>query len=210
MASWPSNDRQDHHDLVVDVVTMTSQFRGMRAISLSHVAKHDNHVPVTPLIGSETGCHVDAMATVGRNHIGKNIKIKFQLGPFINLFMKAKRYQVGTKLLEIVPSFLKKCSGPLNCTFTHIFWYICLHDFHIDMMNTLLMTVPHLIYDEWTSERSERVNESYIAGTSEFLFILNVSWQRRKLLSLTHKHVPSNFFHKVFDVMCVLITIFEL
>ena len=38
------NDRQDHHVLVVDVVIM-------RALSQSHVAKYDNHVPVPPLIG---------------------------------------------------------------------------------------------------------------------------------------------------------------
>ena len=46
------NDRQDHHVLVADVVIMTSQCRCTRALSQSHVAKHDNHVPVTPLIGS--------------------------------------------------------------------------------------------------------------------------------------------------------------
>ena len=46
------DDRQDHHVLVVDVVIMTSQCRCTRALSQSHVAKHDNHVPVTLLIGS--------------------------------------------------------------------------------------------------------------------------------------------------------------
>ena len=48
------NDRQDHHVLVlvVDVVIMTSQCRCTRALSQWHVAKHDNHVPVTQLIGS--------------------------------------------------------------------------------------------------------------------------------------------------------------
>ena len=46
------NDRQDHHVLVAGVVIMTSQCRCARALSQSHVAKHDNHVPVTPLIGS--------------------------------------------------------------------------------------------------------------------------------------------------------------
>ena len=41
-----------------------------------------------------TGCHVDAMAVVWQNHIGKNIKITFKLRPSIhnriaNLFMEA-------------------------------------------------------------------------------------------------------------------------
>ena len=73
---------------------MTSQFRCTRAPSQSHVAKHDNHVPVMLLIGSRTGCNVDATAAIGRNHIGTNIKITLKLRPFIqnriaNLFMKA-------------------------------------------------------------------------------------------------------------------------
>ena len=46
------NDRQDHHVLVLDVVIMTSQCRCTRALSQSHVAKHVNHMPVAPLIGS--------------------------------------------------------------------------------------------------------------------------------------------------------------
>ena len=46
------DDRQDHHVLVVDVVIMTSQCRCTKAVTQSHVAKHDNHVPVTLLIGS--------------------------------------------------------------------------------------------------------------------------------------------------------------
>ena len=46
------NDRQDRHVLVVDVVIMTSQCRCTRALSQSQVANHDNHMPVTLLIGS--------------------------------------------------------------------------------------------------------------------------------------------------------------
>ena len=46
------NDRQDHHVLVAYVVIMTSKCRCTRALSPSHVAKHDNQEPVTPLIGS--------------------------------------------------------------------------------------------------------------------------------------------------------------
>ena len=72
------NDRRAHHVLVVDVVIMTSQCRCTRPLSQSHVAKHDNHVPVTPLISSGTGCHVDAMAAVWLTHIGKNIKTTFK------------------------------------------------------------------------------------------------------------------------------------
>ena len=51
------NDREDHHVLVVDVVMMTSQCRCTRALSESHIAKHDNHVPVAPygkIISSKT------------------------------------------------------------------------------------------------------------------------------------------------------------
>ena len=46
------NDRHDRHVLVVDVVIMTSQCRCTRALSQSQVVNHDNHVPVTPSIGS--------------------------------------------------------------------------------------------------------------------------------------------------------------
>ena len=87
------NDRQDHNVLVVDVVIMTSQCRCTRALSQSYVAKHDNHGPVTPLIGSGSGWHIDAMAAVRQNHIDTNIKITFKLMPSIhnritNLFLK--------------------------------------------------------------------------------------------------------------------------
>ena len=46
------NDRQDCHILVVNVVIMTSQCRCTRALSQSHAAKHDNHVPIVLLISS--------------------------------------------------------------------------------------------------------------------------------------------------------------
>ena len=108
------NDRKDHHVLVVDVVIMTSQCRCTRALSQSHVAKHDNHVPVAPLIGSGLGvmsmnwvsCNGCRMAKSNR----QNIKIIFKLRPSIhnriaNLFMEAWRYEVGTILLETVPPF---------------------------------------------------------------------------------------------------------
>ena len=88
-----------------------------RVLSQSYVAKHENHVPVTLLTASETGCHVDAMAVVWQNHIGKNIKITLELRPSIhngiaNLFMKAYKYQVDTILLGIVPLFVKKLGSP--------------------------------------------------------------------------------------------------
>ena len=70
----PPNDRQDHHVLVVDVVIMTSQCKSTRALSRSYVTKHDNHVPVTPWIGSGTGWYVDATAAVWQNYIGKQGK----------------------------------------------------------------------------------------------------------------------------------------
>ena len=91
--STPS-DRQDHHVLVVGIVIMTSQCRCARALSQSHVAKHDNHVPLTPLIGSRTGCHVDAMAAVWQIISVKKKKNTFKLRPSIhnriaNLFTKS-------------------------------------------------------------------------------------------------------------------------
>ena len=63
------------------------------------------------------GCHVDAMAAVWQNHIGKNIKITFKWRPSIhnriaNVSMKAKRYQVSKIIFEIVPPFLKKPGSP--------------------------------------------------------------------------------------------------
>ena len=63
------------------------------------------------------GYHVDAMAVVQQNRIGKNIEITFKLRPSIHnhiakLFMGASRYQVGTILVEIVPPFLKKLGSP--------------------------------------------------------------------------------------------------
>ena len=88
------NDQQNHDGLVVDVVIMTSQCRCTRALSQSHIAKHHNHMLVTPLIGSGTDCPVDSMAAVWPNHISKNIKITLKLRPTIynciaNLFVKA-------------------------------------------------------------------------------------------------------------------------
>ena len=88
------NDRQDHYVLVFYVVIMTLQCRCMRAFGQSHVAQHDNHVPVTPLIGFGTDCHVDAFGCHMANHIGKNIEITFKFRPSIhnriaNLFVKA-------------------------------------------------------------------------------------------------------------------------
>ena len=66
------NDRQDHHVLVADFVIMTSQCRCTRALSQSHVAKHDNHVPVTPLTGSGLAVISVQWLPYGKNRIGKN------------------------------------------------------------------------------------------------------------------------------------------
>ena len=88
---------------------MTSQCRCTRTLSQSHVAKHDNHVPVTPLIGSGTGCHVDAMAAVWRNHIGKNIKITFKLRPTCSWRHKDTRWCNSS--WNSAPLFLKKKLG---------------------------------------------------------------------------------------------------
>ena len=66
-----------------------------------------------------TGCHVDVMAVVWQNHIGKNIKITFKLRPSVhnriaNFFMEAWRYEVGTIVLVIVPPFSYKDWVPLT------------------------------------------------------------------------------------------------
>ena len=115
------DDCRDHHVLVVDVVIMTSQCRCTRALSQSHVAKHDNPVPVAPFDRFWTGCHVDAMAAVWQNHIGKNIQITFKLRPSIyNLF--ANFFFEGIKIpgrcnssWNSAPFFFKSL-GPLNCS----------------------------------------------------------------------------------------------
>ena len=123
------NDRQHHHVLVVDVVIMMSQCRCTRALSQSHVAKHNNHVPVTPLIGSGTGCHVDAMAVVWQNHIGKNIKITFKIEA---IHLQSYRQLVHEGMIPgrhnsswNSSPFLLKSLGPLNWTFAYVFAVPC-------------------------------------------------------------------------------------
>ena len=69
------NDREDHHVLVVDVVIMTSQYRCTRALSQSHVAKHDNHVPIAPLIGSGLGVMSMQWLPYGKIISAKTIKL---------------------------------------------------------------------------------------------------------------------------------------
>ena len=69
------NDRQDHHVLVVDVVIMTSQCRCTRSLSQSHVAKHDNHVPVAPLIGSGLGVMSMQWLPYGKIILAKTLQL---------------------------------------------------------------------------------------------------------------------------------------
>ena len=77
------NDRQDHHVLVIDVVIMTSQCRCTRALSQSHVAKHDNHVPVAPLIGSGLGVMSMQWLPYGKIISAKTLKLHSNRGhPF--------------------------------------------------------------------------------------------------------------------------------
>ena len=66
------NDRQDHHVLVADV--MTSQ------CSQSHVAKQWQPRAGNAVDRFWTGCHVDAMAAVWQNHIGKTLKLHSNWG----------------------------------------------------------------------------------------------------------------------------------
>ena len=99
------NKRQDHHGLVVDVVIMTSQSRCKSTLIQSHVAKHDNLMPVTPLIGSGTGCNVDAMAAVWQNHIGKKLKLYSNWGhPYTIISSTCSWRHKDTRLLRF---FLK-------------------------------------------------------------------------------------------------------
>ena len=98
---------------------MTSQCRCMRALRQSHDAKHGNHVPVTPLIGS--GLIVVSMQWLlyGKIISAKTLKLRPSVHNGVaNLFVKAQRYQVGTILIEILPPLFVKSSGPHNCTFT--------------------------------------------------------------------------------------------
>ena len=77
------NDRQDHHVLVVDVGIMTSQCRCRRALSQSHVAKHDNHMPVAPLIGSWLGVMSMQWLLYGKITSAKTLKLHSNRGhPF--------------------------------------------------------------------------------------------------------------------------------
>ena len=69
--------------LVVDVVIMTSQCRCTRALSQSHVAKHDNHVPVAPLIGSGLGVMSMQWLPYGKIISAKTLKLHSTRGhPF--------------------------------------------------------------------------------------------------------------------------------
>ena len=82
MASRPPNDRQDRHVLVVDVVIPITGCKSWQPRAGNAIDRF------------WTGCHVDALAAVWQNHVGKNIKITFKLRPSIhnhiaNLFMKA-------------------------------------------------------------------------------------------------------------------------
>ena len=118
-----SNNRQDHHVLVVDVMIMTSQCRCTRAFSQSHIVNHDNHVPVMPLICSGTGCHVHAMVAVWQNQISKNIKNYIQIEA-IHPQLYRQLVHDGIKIPGRYNSswnsvlFFLKSLGPLNCTFT--------------------------------------------------------------------------------------------
>ena len=77
------NDRKNHHVLVVDVVIMTSQCRCTRALSQLGVAKHDNHVPVAPLIGSGLGVMSMQWLPHGKIISAKTLKLHSKRGhPF--------------------------------------------------------------------------------------------------------------------------------
>ena len=83
--STPS-DRQDHHVLVLDVVIMMSQCKWTRALSQSYVAKHDNHLPVAPLIGSGLGVMLMQWLPYSKIISAKTLKLHSNRDqPFTNL-----------------------------------------------------------------------------------------------------------------------------
>ena len=87
-------DRQDHHVLVADVVIMTSQCRCTRALSQSHVAKHDNHVPVTPLIGSGLAVMSMQWLPYGKIITAKTFKLhSYRYNRIPNLFVGLWRHK---------------------------------------------------------------------------------------------------------------------
>ena len=119
------NDRQDRHVLVADVVIMTSQYRCTRALSQSHVAKHDNQLPVTPLKGSGLAVMSMQWLPYGKIISATTLKLYIQLEA---IHPQSYRQLVhgGIKIPGMCNSswnsapFLLKSSGLLNCTFTHI------------------------------------------------------------------------------------------
>ena len=81
---------------------------GAQELSTNHMCKAWQPRAGSTIDRFWSGCHVDAMAVVRQNHIGKNTEITLKLRPSIHnriakLFMKAKRYQIWTILVEIVP-----------------------------------------------------------------------------------------------------------
>ena len=74
------NDREDLHVLVADVVIMTSLCRCTRALSQSHGAKHDNHVPVAPFIGSGLGVMSMQWLPYGKIISAKTLKLHSNWG----------------------------------------------------------------------------------------------------------------------------------
>ena len=93
-----TNDWEDHHVLVVDAVIMTSQYRCARALSQSHVAKHDNHVPVAPLIGSGLGVMSIQWLPYGKIISAKTLKLHTNRGhPFTIVSPTCSRMHKDTR-----------------------------------------------------------------------------------------------------------------
>ena len=92
------NDRQDHHVLVVVVVIMTLQGSDTRALSQSHVAKHDNHVPVAPLIGSGVGVMSMQWLPYGKIISAKTLKLHSNRGhPYTTVSPTCSRRHKDTR-----------------------------------------------------------------------------------------------------------------
>ena len=92
------NDQQDHHVLVVNVVIMTSQCRCTRCLSQSHVAKHDNHMPVALLIGSGLGVMSMQWLPYGKIISSKTLKLHSNRGhPFAIVLPTCSRRHKDTR-----------------------------------------------------------------------------------------------------------------
>ena len=120
---------------------MTSQCRCTRALSQSHVAKLDNHVPVVPLIGPGLGVMSMQWLPCGKIISAKTLKLHKNRGhPFTIVSPTCSRRHKNTRYSSSNSApFSLLSSGPLNCTFTLITHNISFKEIHFET----LCTTPH-------------------------------------------------------------------